>query len=111
MTSQSELSAPKRLLQSCGADCSPCETFKLFLMGDARGLVNSQTGYRCCWLPVDYPEGRDCPIKACFRQKSLSFCGECDQFDRCERMEAFYAQLGYDALKRSMLEAVRRSRA
>lgn len=52
MTSQSELSAPERLLRPFGADCGQCEMFKIFLMGNMSGLVNSQTGYGCCWLPV-----------------------------------------------------------
>ena len=103
MTSQSEPLAPRRLLQPCGADCSQ---FKLFLTGDLSGLVNPETDYRCCWLPVDYPEGSVCPIAACCRQKALLFCGECDQLDRCERMEAFYAQPGYDVLRRRTLGAV-----
>lgn len=101
---------PECLIQSCGADCGQCDTLERFLAGDASGSVNSETGYRCCWLPVDYPEGRDCPIKTCCRQKSVRFCGECNQLDQCERMQAFYGQPGYDALRKRMLEAFRMRR-
>jgi len=107
MSPRGTVSAPECLIQCCGADCGQCDTFKRFLAGDASRLVNPQTGYRCCWLPVDYSEGRDCPIKACCRQKGIPFCGECNQLHQCERMQAFYAQPGYDAFRKRMLEVVR----
>lgn len=50
---------PRRLVRFCGADCSNCETYKRFLMGDESGLVNPENDYRCCWLPKNYPKGRD----------------------------------------------------
>lgn len=106
MSPPSRISAPDRLIRSCGADCSQCGTYELFLTGDESGLVNPQTGYRCCWVPADYPEGRDCPIRTCCERKAILFCGECDELKQCERMEAFYAQPGYDALRKRMFEAI-----
>ena len=97
---------PKRLIRFCGADCGGCETYKGLLAGDETGLVNPETGYRCCWLPKDYPRGRDCEIRTCCEEQGVSYCGQCDRFDGCARMEAFYSQPGYDALRARMLEAM-----
>lgn len=108
MSPSRQVSAPECLIRFCGADCSQCESYELFLTGDDSGLVNPQTGYRCCWLPAGYPGGRNCPIKTCCEQRAIPFCGKCDQLSRCERMQAFYAQPGYDALKRRMFEAIER---
>jgi hypothetical protein len=99
---------PDRLVRFCGADCSHCDTYRHFLAGDESGLVNPETEYRCCWLPKNYPKGRDCPIRVCCDEKGILFCGECGEFEGCERMQAFYSQPGYDELKRRMLEEVAR---
>jgi hypothetical protein len=63
---------PKRLIRCCGADCSNCDVYKRFLAGDESGLANPETSYRCCWLPKDYPKGRDCPIRTCCEEKRSS---------------------------------------
>lgn len=99
---------PKRLVRFCGANCGNCDTYKRFLAGDESRLVNLETGYRCCWLPEDYPKGRDCPIKACCEQKGILFCGECSEFEGCIRMKEFYSKFGYDELKKRMLEEIAR---
>jgi hypothetical protein len=101
---------PGWLIRYCGADCSRCDTYARFLDGDAGGLVNPESRYRCCWLPTDYPEGRDCPIRVCCDERAIRFCGECPQLDVCERMNAFYAQPGYDQLRARMLEEVAKRR-
>jgi len=101
---------PERLVRFCGADCAGCDTYKRFLAGDDSGVVNAETGYRCCWLPKSYPEGIDCPIRVCCEEKGLFFCGECAEFDGCKRMAEFYAQPGYDKLRRRMLEEVSKKR-
>jgi hypothetical protein len=101
---------PRRLIRFCGADCSQCETYRRFLAGDASGVVNPETGYRCCWLPKNYSKGRDCPIRECCGEKGLLFCGECAQFQECTRMAEFYAQSGYDKLRERMLEEVAKKR-
>jgi hypothetical protein len=101
---------PERLIRFCGADCARCDSYQLFLAGDDSGLVNPETGYRCCWLPREYSKGSDCPIRLCCEQKGLRFCGECAQFEMCGEMAAFYAQPGYDELRNRMLEAVGRCR-
>jgi hypothetical protein len=90
----------------CGADCSNCDTYKHLLAGDESGLVNPESGYRCCWLPKDYPRGRDCPIRACCEEKGILLCGECDQFEVCATMKEFYSRPGYDKLRTRMLELV-----
>jgi hypothetical protein len=97
---------PDRLIRFCGADCSSCETYRHLLAGDASGLVNPKTQYRCCWLPADYPEGRDCPIRTCCEEKGHLFCGECDQFEGCTRMSEFYSQPGYDECRKRMFEEI-----
>jgi len=97
---------PERLVRFCGADCSNCDTYKRFLAGDGSGLVNAETNYRCCWLPEDYPEGMDCPIKKCCEEKGILFCGECRQFEECIRMKKFYSKPGYDELRRRMFEEI-----
>jgi len=99
---------PERLVRFCGADCSSCETYKRFLKGDESGLVNFETNYRCCWLPKDYPRGKDCEIRTCCEEKGLLFCGECNQFEECIRMRNFYSKLGYDELKKRMIKEVKR---
>ncbi len=101
-----EIAARVPLIRPCGADCSQCETYARFLAGEHGGLVNLETGYRCCWLPPDYPEGQDCPIFACSERHQVTFCGECPEFQHCARMRAFYAQPGYETLRRRMLEAM-----
>lgn len=106
MSSQREVPRPERLIRFCGADCSNCDTYRRFLAGDANGLVNPETGYRCCWLPETYSEGRDCPIRACCEEKRIPFCGSCDQFEQCVPMREFYSQPGYDALRKRMLEEI-----
>ena len=98
----------RRLIRFCGSDCSDCETYKRFLRGDESGLVNPENQYRCCWLPQDYPAGRDCEIRMCCEEKRIRLCGECDQFEGCTRMKEFYAKPGYDALRTRMLEEVRK---
>ncbi len=97
---------PKSLIRFCGADCSGCDTHRRFLAGDESGLVNPETGYRCCWLPKDYPQGRDCPIRVCCEEKGVQFCGECTQFEDCARMQEFYSQPGYDELRERMLDEI-----
>mgnify|MGYP001086819604 CR=1 FL=1 len=101
---------PKRLIRFCGSNCSDCGTYKKLLAGDEGGLVNPENNYRCCWLPKDYPRGRDCEIRTCCEEKGILYCGECDQFDECIRMREFYSKTGYDELRRRMLEEVRRMR-
>jgi hypothetical protein len=34
------------------------------------------------------------------------FCAECDQFGQCELAATFYAQPGYEALKKRMFDVV-----
>ena len=101
---------PKRHILFCGADCSNCDTYKRFLAGDESGLVNPENSYRCCWLPKDYPTGRDCPIRTCCEEKEILFCGECGQFEECVTMKEFYSKPGYDELRRRMLEEISKSR-
>lgn len=112
MGPSSKAAAPDRLIQFCGANCRQCDTYRGFLGGNERGLVNPETGYRCCWLPADHgwwaSLGRDCPIKTCCERRAILFCGECEQFSDCDRMEAFYAQPGYEALRRRMFDALRK---
>jgi hypothetical protein len=100
---------PKRLIRFCGADCSNCDTYRRFLAGDESGLVNSENNYRCCWLPKDYPKGRDCPIRICCEEVIL-LCGECSQFEGCAEMKEFYSKPGYDELRRRVLEEVAKMR-
>ena len=95
-----------RLIRFCGADCGACDAYQRFLDGDESGLVNEETGYRCCWLPKDYPRGGDCPIRVCCEEKGVQFCGACDMFETCARMWEFYAQPGYDELRERMLDIV-----
>ena len=97
---------PKRLIRFCGADCSHCDTYKRLLTGDESGLVNPGTNYRCCWLPKDYPEGRDCEIRTCCEERGIIFCGECSQFEGCIRMREFYSKPGYDELRRRMFDEI-----
>lgn len=99
-----------RRVRFCGADCSECDAYQRFLAGDDGGVVNPETGYRCCWLPKSHAAGRDCPIRECCEEKRLRFCGECAEFETCARMAHFYAQPGYDKLRRRMLEEVSRNR-
>lgn len=106
MCSDVEVQRPNRLIRFCGADCGACETDERFLAGDTSGLVNPQTGYRPCWLPDDYPQGMACAIAVCCEGSGLLFCAECDQFNRCELVRAFYAQPGYEKLRERMLEAL-----
>jgi hypothetical protein len=101
---------PGRLIRFCGADCGRCDSYKHFLAGDESGLVNPETDYRCCWLPKDYPGGRDCPIRACCEEKGILFCGECGQFEGCVRMREFYSQPGYGELRRRMLDETAQQR-
>jgi hypothetical protein len=101
-----ERGAPERLIRFCGADCGDCETYKRFLRGDESGVVNQESGYRCCWLPSDYPRGRDCPIRICCESRGISFCGQCDLFHECDRMREFYSRPGYGTLRRRMLDEI-----
>jgi hypothetical protein len=96
----------KRPIRFCGSDCSDCDKYKRFLAGDEGGLVNPETNYRCCWLPPDYPKGRDCPIRICCEEKEILYCGECSQLEACITMQEFYSQPGYDALRRRMFEQI-----
>jgi hypothetical protein len=100
-----------RLIRYCGMDCSECDTYVRFLSGDAGGLVDPESQYRCCWLPKDYPEGRDCPIRTCCDEKGILLCGECGRLEVCETVQAFYAQPGYDKLRARMLAEVAGRRA
>lgn len=97
---------PKDLIRFCGADCSGCEAYQRFLVGDDSWLVNPETGYRCCWLPSYYTKGQDCPIRLCCETRGIRFCGQCDEFEACDRMAAFYAQPGYGELRERMLQTV-----
>ena len=93
---------PERLVRFCGADCSGCESYRRFMTGSEDWLVNIQTGFRCCWLPKGYPKGKDCEIRICCEEKGIEYCGECPQFEACQRMKEFYSKSGYDALKNRM---------
>lgn len=97
------------LIRFCGSDCSNCNTYKRFLEGDESELVSTESNYRCCWLPKDYPRGRDCEIRICCEDKGISFCGECARFAGCAIIEEFYSKPGYHELRARMLgEIVRR---
>ncbi len=80
------------------------------MAGNEDWLVNAQSGFRCCWLPRNYPKGRDCEIRICCEEKGIEYCGECLQFQTCTRMKEFYCQLGYDAAKRRMLKIIEERR-
>jgi hypothetical protein len=97
--------ASERLIRFCGAVCDDCYTYKRFLTGDKSGIVNPETGYRCCWIPKAYRKGKDCEIKLCCEDRQLLFCGECQQLEECPRMREFYSQPGYAELKERMLRA------
>jgi len=99
-----------RPMLSCGVDCRNCDSYRRFLTRDESGVVNSENNYRCCWLPRDYPRGRDCPIRTCCEEKELQLCGECSEFEGCVIMREFYSKPGYDELRRRMLEEVARRR-
>lgn len=99
---------PDRLIRFCGADCGNCNTYKRFLEGDESGLVNLENNYHCCWLPKDYPKGKDCEIRTCCEEKGILFCGLCDQFEECTIMKDFYSKPGYTKLKIRMLEEARK---
>ena len=99
-----------RLIRFCGSDCSACDKYKRFLADDESGLVNPENNYRCCWLPKDYPRGRDCEIRTCCEEKGIAFCGECGQFEGCARMTEFYSKPGYDALRRRMFDEIAQGR-
>src|SRR5512136_1281083 len=102
--------SPKCLIRFCGSDCRYCDQYKRFLEGDESGLVNPENDYRCCWLPKDYPRGRDCEIRTCCEDKGIAFCGQCGQFEGCARMMEFYSKPGYDVLRRRMLEEIAKGR-
>jgi len=102
---------PVRLIRFCGSDCSNCDKYKRFLAGDETGLVNPENAYRCCWLPKDYPKGKDCEIRMCCEEKGILFCGECGQFEECVRMREFYSKPGYGELRRRMLEETAKGEA
>ena len=95
------------VIEPVGADCRQCSTFRAYLKGGKDRLVNPESNYRCCWLPDDYPGGRDCEIKTCCRERSIDFCAQCRQFQVCVRMKEFYSQPGYEKL----LERMRRATA
>jgi len=99
---------PERLVRFCGADCGGCDTYDRFLAGDESALVNPKNEYRCCWLPKNYAEGRDCPIRICCEGRGILFCGECGELEGCKRMEAFYSQPGYGEAKKRMFEEISR---
>lgn len=103
MTKDSLAKLPMRF---CGSDCSQCSTHQRFLAGDETGVVNTESQYRCCWLPKDYPRGRDCPFRTCCEEKGILLCGECSEFETCVQAAEFYSQPGYDQLKKRMLEAM-----
>jgi hypothetical protein len=96
----------KPRLRFCGVDCLKCATYQGYLAGETKGLVNPETQYRCCWLPRDYPEGRDCTIRLCCEGRGLVLCGECSQFEVCPTLREFYAQPGYEALRQRMKQKV-----
>jgi hypothetical protein len=97
-----------RSIRFCGANCRACNTYKQFLKGDKSRLVNPKNDYRCCWLPKNYPKGKDCEIRTCCEEKGILFCGVCDQFEECTTMKDFYSKLGYDKLKKRMLKEATR---
>jgi hypothetical protein len=99
---------PARFIQYCGADCRECDTYQRFIRGEDVTLCDREQKYRCCWLPDDYPRGGDCYIKACCVKRHVSFCGACAQFAECATMKEFYAQPGYDVLKKRMLEQLKK---
>lgn len=105
-----KFSPPDQAVRYCGADCAGCDTHVRFLVGDSSGLVNEETGYRCCWLPSSYPEGRDCPIKACCTGRGFEICGMCERFPDCELLRPFYAQPGYGALRDRAAQVARERR-
>ena len=104
------LAPPGQPVRYCGPDCTRCETHTGFLKGDVGGLVSEETGYRCCWLPSSFPEGSDCPIKACCEGSSFDICGACGDFPACELLRLFYAQHGYNALRERVIQLIRERR-
>lgn len=100
----------KQAIRLYEMDRRNCDTYKSYLEGDESKIINPENNYRCCWLSKDYPKGIDCPIRICCEEKNIMFCGQCNQFEKCEIMKEFYLKPGYDELRRRMLNEISKRR-
>ena len=113
----------EKMLGFCGLDCAGCEAYQLTQAEDEAGKRVLLERWR---VEYDSPEmtlesitcdgctssGRlggychACPVRACGAARGVINCGYCDEYDTCEILQGFIAEI---PSARANLEEVRAS--
>jgi hypothetical protein len=99
-----------KLIAFCGLDCAQCDAYKATQANDAEAKLKILEKWR---VEFDSPEmplaaitcdgctssGRlggycaDCPVRACASEKGVENCAHCDDFEACEILQGFIANI------------------
>ncbi|MFH1688677.1 MAG: DUF3795 domain-containing protein [Candidatus Eisenbacteria bacterium] len=73
------------IIENCDAACEPD---KIHCCG--------------CWGPFDEHWSSDCKVLLCARERGVTLCVECESYDGCEMLEAFYKGGDYGAARKTL---------
>ncbi len=109
------------MIAFCGLDCAAREAYQATQANDEAAKKAVLEKWRVEYDAPDLPlaaitcdgctsSGRlggycaDCPIRACALEKGIENCAYCDDYDTCEKLNGFLANV---AVARENLEAIR----
>lgn len=97
----------------CGVDCTSCDVLKATVLGDEEARRRAHQAWTktaqqhwgmqaldpailncrgCRTEGADIFKGcRHCPMRRCAKQRGLSSCGQCPQWQKCERLSHLLA--------------------
>lgn len=110
-----------KLLGFCGLDCAECEAYQATQANDEAAKLALLTKWRVEYNAPDMTlesitcEGctssgilggycQACPVRACAVTRGVTNCGYCDDYETCETLQDFLANV---AIARENLELVR----
>ena len=108
-------------LGACGIYCKSCGIYVAGETGDREaqehiaGWIVENCDIDCkpeqvhccgCWGPFDEHWSSDCKVLLCARSRGVSLCVECDSYDGCKTLAAFYRGGDYESARKT-LERIR----
>ncbi|MCB2210345.1 DUF3795 domain-containing protein [bacterium] len=98
-----------KLIAFCGLDCAQCEAYQATQANDEEAKLGILKKWRVAFDAPDMPLAAitcdgcssdrlggycaDCPVRACAVAKELENCAHCDDFETCEKVQGFIANV------------------
>jgi hypothetical protein len=104
-------------LGACGIYCKNCDIHVAGVTGDRKAqehiaswiVENSDvecapSQIQCCgcWGPFDGHWSSDCKVLLCARSRGVTLCVDCDSYDGCETLAAFYGGGDYESARKTL---------